>query len=212
MKDSDHAKASEQQSAQNLIYHGRPALSGKVTGTPKIRFQILVPNPKRHPVKAFGTAACTSLAAKGNEDPDVGLEREAIPHYSRNIGEHNFATSKATEHDVVGDETENNSANPQTLVVENQHINPPEEQKLMANADYDEPKKLVGVFYFKPLPKATQCEKKEKAKKTKKKKKVSSSILTSTPIKEMLEQKEKQKEEQKHLENREEKLVKLKRD
>ncbi|GFY04038.1 hypothetical protein TNCV_1198161 [Trichonephila clavipes] len=40
--------------------------------------------------------------------------------------EHDFAASKATDHDVLGDETENNSTNPHTLVVENQHINPPE--------------------------------------------------------------------------------------
>ncbi|PRD31816.1 UNVERIFIED_CONTAM: hypothetical protein NCL1_22342 [Trichonephila clavipes] len=57
---------------------------------------------------------------------------------------------------------------PQTLVVENQHINPPEEPELMANADYDAPKKPVSVFflYFKPLPKATQCEKKKKKEKS----------------------------------------------
>ncbi|GFV64347.1 uncharacterized protein TNCV_2502651 [Trichonephila clavipes] len=36
---------------------------------------------------------------------------------------------QATDHDV-GDETEKNSANPQTLVVENQYINPPEEPEL----------------------------------------------------------------------------------
>ncbi|GFU86385.1 hypothetical protein TNCV_1417371 [Trichonephila clavipes] len=35
---------------------------------------------------------------------------------------HDLAASKATDHDV-GDEIETNSANPQTLVVENQHIN-----------------------------------------------------------------------------------------
>ncbi|GFU28772.1 uncharacterized protein TNCV_469281 [Trichonephila clavipes] len=70
---------------------------------------------------------------------------------------HDFAASKSTDHDVVGDEIENNSANPQTLVVENQHINPPEEPEYMANADYDALKKPVCVFfYFKPLPKATQ--------------------------------------------------------
>ncbi|GFX50135.1 hypothetical protein TNCV_772981 [Trichonephila clavipes] len=44
--------------------------------------------------------------------------------------EHDFAASKATDHDVVGDETENNSVNFQTLVAENQHINPPEEPEL----------------------------------------------------------------------------------
>ncbi|GFV29492.1 uncharacterized protein TNCV_2728731 [Trichonephila clavipes] len=82
------------------------------------------------------------------------------------FNKHDFAASKATNHDVVGDETENNSVNPQSLVVENQHINPPEETELMANADYDAPKKPVSAFYFKLLPKATQCEKKkEKAKK-----------------------------------------------
>ncbi len=31
----------------------------------------------------------------------------------------------------------------------------------MANADSDAPKKPVSVFDFKPLPKATQCEKKK---------------------------------------------------
>ncbi|GFV46378.1 hypothetical protein TNCV_3232671 [Trichonephila clavipes] len=57
------------------------------------------------------------------------------------LNEHDFAASKARDHDVVDDETENNSANSQTLVVENQHINPPEEPELMANADYDALKK-----------------------------------------------------------------------
>ncbi|GFV84381.1 uncharacterized protein TNCV_2044291 [Trichonephila clavipes] len=56
-------------------------------------------------------------------------------------GEHGFAASKATDVDVVGDEIENNSTNSQTLVVENQHINPPEEPEYMANADYDALKK-----------------------------------------------------------------------
>ncbi|GFU40528.1 hypothetical protein TNCV_1208801 [Trichonephila clavipes] len=52
------------------------------------------------------------------------------------IYEYYFAASKATDHDVVGDETENNSADPQILVVENHHINPPEEPEFMANTDY----------------------------------------------------------------------------
>ncbi|GFW86349.1 uncharacterized protein TNCV_4331331 [Trichonephila clavipes] len=45
------------------------------------------------------------------------------------FSEHDFAASKATDHDVVSEEIEKNSANLQTLVVENQHINPPEEQE-----------------------------------------------------------------------------------
>ncbi|GFX97646.1 uncharacterized protein TNCV_2842061 [Trichonephila clavipes] len=68
-----------------------------------------------------------------SEEDDKEIEQDP--------SEHNFAASKATDHDVVGDETENNSANPQTLVVENQHTNPPEEPELMTNADYDALKK-----------------------------------------------------------------------
>ncbi|GFX00492.1 hypothetical protein TNCV_2091421 [Trichonephila clavipes] len=59
-----------------------------------------------------------------------------------------FAASKAADHDVIGVETENNSSHPQTLVVENLHINPPEEPELMANADYDALKKHMLVFFF----------------------------------------------------------------
>ncbi|GFX49483.1 uncharacterized protein TNCV_4901251 [Trichonephila clavipes] len=61
-----------------------------------------------------------------------------------------------TEYVVVCDETDNNSANPRTLVVENHHINPPEEPELMVNVNYDGPKKPVIVFDVKPLPKTTQ--------------------------------------------------------
>ncbi|GFU10169.1 uncharacterized protein TNCV_3449521 [Trichonephila clavipes] len=89
--------------------------------------------------------------------PLRGLKKCAIEtHNSFVFNEHDFAASKATDHDVVGDETENNSANLQTLVVENQRINPSEEPEFMANADYDALKKPVSVFYFKSLPKATQ--------------------------------------------------------
>ncbi|GFX00814.1 uncharacterized protein TNCV_4577811 [Trichonephila clavipes] len=96
-----------------------------------------------------------------------GFKKCGIETYnSLVLREHDFAASNSTDHNVLGDETDNNSANPQSLVVENQHINPPEEPELMANADYDSLKKLVSVFYFIPLPKATQCKKKKaKAKK-----------------------------------------------
>ncbi|GFU25961.1 uncharacterized protein TNCV_5104581 [Trichonephila clavipes] len=105
------------------------------------------------------------------------------------LSEHDFAASKAADHDVVGDEIENNSANLQTLVVENQHTNPPEEPEHMANADYDALKKPVSVFLI-----SNHCLKQHNVRK--KSKKVSSSIVTSTPIKEILEQRKKQKEEQ----------------
>ncbi|GFV24030.1 uncharacterized protein TNCV_235991 [Trichonephila clavipes] len=81
----------------------------------------------------------------------MGLKKNKIEtHNPLVFSKHDFAASKATDHDVVGDEIENNSANTQTLVVENQHINPPEEPEHMANADYDALKKPVSVFYFKP--------------------------------------------------------------
>ncbi|GFW55651.1 uncharacterized protein TNCV_120351 [Trichonephila clavipes] len=67
-------------------------------------------------------------------------------HNALVFSEDDFAAAKAADHDVVGDATEINSANLQTLIVENQHINPPEEPELMANADFDAPKKPVSVF------------------------------------------------------------------
>ncbi|GFV54741.1 uncharacterized protein TNCV_3844601 [Trichonephila clavipes] len=97
--------------------------------------------------------------------PLQGFKNEIETYSPFVFSEHDFAASKATDHDVVGDETENNSANPQTLVVESQLINPPEESEVTANADYETPKKPVSDFYFKPWPKATQCEKKKKKQK-----------------------------------------------
>ncbi|GFT22613.1 hypothetical protein TNCV_2983821 [Trichonephila clavipes] len=74
---------------------------------------------------ADSRAAGVGNAIKGFEK--CGIET----HNPLVFSEHDFAASKAIDHDVVGDETENNSANAQTLVVENQHINPPEEPELM---------------------------------------------------------------------------------
>ncbi|GFU53568.1 hypothetical protein TNCV_3969361 [Trichonephila clavipes] len=60
-----------------------------------------------------------------------GFEKCGIEtHNPLVFSEHDFAASKATDHDVFG-EIENNRANYQTLVEENQHINPPEEPELM---------------------------------------------------------------------------------
>ncbi|GFS52125.1 hypothetical protein TNCV_1105241 [Trichonephila clavipes] len=75
-----------------------------------------------------------------------GLKKcRIVTHNSLVFSEHDFAASKATVYVVVGDEIENNSA---ILVVENQHINPPEEPEHMANADYDALKKPVSVFFL----------------------------------------------------------------
>ncbi|GFX45640.1 uncharacterized protein TNCV_176331 [Trichonephila clavipes] len=102
-----------------------------------------------------------------------------------------FAVSKVSDYDIVDDETANNSANPQTLVVTNQHINPPEEPELMANANYDALKKLASFFFI-----SNHCPKQNNVRKERKRKKLSSSILRGTPIKEVLEQRENQTEEQ----------------
>ncbi|GFX35300.1 uncharacterized protein TNCV_101071 [Trichonephila clavipes] len=86
-------------------------------------------------------AATVGNAVKGFKE--CGIE----PHNPLVFSEQYFAAAKTTGHDVVGDTTENNSANPQTLVVENQHINPPEKPELIANADSDAPKKPDSVFF-----------------------------------------------------------------
>ncbi|GFV49902.1 transposable element Tcb2 transposase [Trichonephila clavipes] len=52
-----------------------------------------------------------------DQDPGYVVAREDV---GTNM---TLLLQKATDHDVVGDEIENNSANPQTLVEENQHIN-----------------------------------------------------------------------------------------
>ncbi|GFW04388.1 hypothetical protein TNCV_877601 [Trichonephila clavipes] len=82
--------------------------------------------------------------------PLKGLKKCAIETQNPLVfSEHDSAASKATDHDVV-DETENNSANPQTLVVANKHINPLEEPELMANADYYALKEDCGEEYCDP--------------------------------------------------------------
>ncbi|GFU99190.1 uncharacterized protein TNCV_1229041 [Trichonephila clavipes] len=114
-------------------------------------------------LKLFSTT-CLKEATVGNAVK--GLKECGIePHNPLAVSEHVFVASKTTDHVVVGNETENNSANIQTLVVENQRINPPEETELMANADSDTPKKPVNVFDPKPLSKTTQWEEKSKKKK-----------------------------------------------
>ncbi|GFU37731.1 hypothetical protein TNCV_1466011 [Trichonephila clavipes] len=47
-----------------------------------------------------------------------GLKYAIDTHNSLVFSEHDFAAPKASDHEIVDDETENNSANPQTLVVE----------------------------------------------------------------------------------------------
>ncbi|GFV80119.1 uncharacterized protein TNCV_1476821 [Trichonephila clavipes] len=73
----------------------------------------------------------------------------------KNISNMTLLLLKTTDHVFVGDETENNIVNPQTLVAEYQHINPPEPE-CMATADSDTPKKPLSVLDLKPLPKTTQ--------------------------------------------------------
>ncbi|GFV60873.1 hypothetical protein TNCV_924871 [Trichonephila clavipes] len=64
-----------------------PALFDKkrITGTPKIQFQILIPSPETHTRLTFSASARTSSVARGNENPHVGLKREAISANSSNI-------------------------------------------------------------------------------------------------------------------------------
>ncbi|GFT59562.1 DEP domain-containing protein 1A [Trichonephila clavipes] len=66
-------------------YYGRPALSGKVIGTPKIRFQILIPQPEMHTRLTFDILMQASSVARGNEILYAGLECNAFPPNSDNI-------------------------------------------------------------------------------------------------------------------------------
>ncbi|PRD33211.1 UNVERIFIED_CONTAM: hypothetical protein NCL1_18128 [Trichonephila clavipes] len=75
---------------------------------------------------------------------EYGIE----PHNYFVFSGHGYAAAKSTNYNVVGDAIEINCANPQTLVVENQHINPSEEPELTANTDSDSPKKPVSVFFI----------------------------------------------------------------
>ncbi|GFT95120.1 hypothetical protein TNCV_1473661 [Trichonephila clavipes] len=61
-------------------------------------------------------AVTVGNAVKGLKKCGIGTHNPLV------FSEHDFAASKVTDHDVVGDETENNSANPQTPVEENQQI------------------------------------------------------------------------------------------
>ncbi|GFV15502.1 DDE-1 domain-containing protein [Trichonephila clavipes] len=70
---------------------------------------------------SYFKAATVGNTVKGFKE--IGIE----PHNPLVFSEHDFAASKTTDHEVVGDETENNRANTQSLVVENEHINLPKE-------------------------------------------------------------------------------------
>ncbi|GFX95614.1 uncharacterized protein TNCV_4826281 [Trichonephila clavipes] len=109
---------------------------------------------------AYFKVATVGNAIQGFKE--CGIE----PHHPLVFSKYDFAAAKTADHDVVGRATENNSANPQTLVVENQHISPPEEPELMANADSNAPKKPVSVFFFSNRSlKQHNVRKNEKAKK-----------------------------------------------
>ncbi|GFV03729.1 hypothetical protein TNCV_1876771 [Trichonephila clavipes] len=58
-------------------------LADKVTTTPKVQFQVLVPYPKTHPVLTFSAPAHVSSTTRENQNPDPGLE--CIPSYPGNI-------------------------------------------------------------------------------------------------------------------------------
>ncbi|GFY16863.1 DDE-1 domain-containing protein [Trichonephila clavipes] len=137
---------------------------------------------------AYFKSATVENAVKGFKE--CGIK----PHNPLQFSEHDFAVAKTADHDVVADATKINSANPPTLVVEYQHINLPEEPEFMANTDSDARRSMLVFFFI-----SSHCQKRHDVRKKEKAKKVSSCILTSTPIKEMLEQREKKKEEQETL-------------
>ncbi|GFT19800.1 hypothetical protein TNCV_4992631 [Trichonephila clavipes] len=107
---------------------------------------------------------------------ECGIE----PHNPLVFNEHDFSAARNTDHDVVGAETDNDSANLQTLVLENQHINLPEESQFMANVLIPMHQRSMLVFLS-----SNNCLKQLNVKKKEKSNKLSSSIYTSIPIKEI---------------------------
>ncbi|GFV79810.1 hypothetical protein TNCV_1726351 [Trichonephila clavipes] len=75
-----------------------------------------------HQRKILLPASTVGNAVKGYKKCEIETHNPLV------FREYDFSASNATDHDVVDDETENNSANPQTLVVEIQHINPQKNQ------------------------------------------------------------------------------------
>ncbi|GFS80482.1 hypothetical protein TNCV_3448801 [Trichonephila clavipes] len=61
-------------------YYGRLALSGKVFGTPKNWFQILIPDPETHTEMSFDTVVRASSVATWNENSDERLECKNVFH------------------------------------------------------------------------------------------------------------------------------------
>ncbi|GFS91897.1 uncharacterized protein TNCV_1930771 [Trichonephila clavipes] len=94
------------------------------------------PHPKKYPSGIDSWCFYQSSLARGKKPGfhkdwvKTPINEEYLPKilpiYQRLVSsellssEYDFAASKATDHDVVCDDTENNSANPQTLVVESQ--------------------------------------------------------------------------------------------
>ena len=58
---------------------------------------------------AYFKSAADGNAVNGFEECGIELHNNLV------FSEHDFAAAKTTDHDVVGHETENNGANPQTL-------------------------------------------------------------------------------------------------
>ncbi|GFX27966.1 transposable element Tc3 transposase [Trichonephila clavipes] len=67
------AKWSSYTNTTVCVYYGRPALFGKVTGTPKIRFQILIPRSETDSGLNFCAYARANSASRGNENSLVAL-------------------------------------------------------------------------------------------------------------------------------------------
>ncbi|GFS80810.1 DDE-1 domain-containing protein [Trichonephila clavipes] len=149
------------------------------------------------PLKTYYSQTCDNFMVThpGQTITDKNIEWGIESHNPLGISECDFAAAKTGDHDGVGDATENNSANPQTLAVETQHItpSPPEEPEITVNAGSNAPRSLLVLFI------SNHCLKQHNVRKKRKSKKVSSSILTNTPIKEILEETEKQKEERETL-------------
>ncbi|KAJ8889024.1 hypothetical protein PR048_008518 [Dryococelus australis] len=122
------------------------------------------------------------------------------------FNEHDFASAKTTDHVLVMDNAESENATAQTAAPGGQHTETPDEHEAEQNQEPGPSGNCVSVkskpcrsiFDFKPLPKERPCVKIRKSHSQ------CTGVITSTPMKEMLVEKEAQVEQERLKQQRQE--------
>lgn len=146
---------------------------------------------------AYFKAATVGNAVNGFKE--CGIE----PYDPLVFNEHDFAAAKTTDHVPFTDNVESENATAHAAAPKGQSTETPDESPEEHEAEQNEepgpsrnatsvkPKPCQSIFDLKPLPKERPSVRKRKSQ--------CASVITSTPMKEMLSQKEAQKVEQERL-------------